>query len=114
MLIPVNTPTSDHRGPVFHCSSHHRPSAASPKVGANILQVVSAIVPSNKMTVERSGGGGASPLGCDVSIYRSNCNASRRSWQHSKVLTPITRPPHINYHKFLAGDILPTYYAKTK
>lgn len=63
-MIPIVTPMSDHIGPVSQLVSAHSPKAVSPKVGTNILHVVSSIVASNKTTVVRSGGLGV-PL--DVS-----------------------------------------------
>jgi hypothetical protein len=55
MAQPVNTPTSDHNGPVLQLVSAHSPRAAKPSVGTNILHVVSAIVANIKTTGDLSG-----------------------------------------------------------
>src|SRR5690348_12233765 len=61
---PVNTPKSDHSGPVPQLVSAQRPSAARPSVGTNILQVVSAMVANIKTTGDVSGAFGVDRTLC--------------------------------------------------
>ncbi len=62
MTTPMVTPAIVNKGLVPKERSPHIPSAVKPRIGINIRQVVSPAMPSNKMTVDRSGGVGLSSL----------------------------------------------------
>src|SRR6476619_569412 len=55
--IPTTSPVRPSHGVVCHRLSAHSPSPVPPSVGTNIRHVVSAMSPSNKMTVEVLVGG---------------------------------------------------------
>ena len=62
MRIPTIIPIIVIIGLVPNVRSTQTPAKVKPMIGINILQVVSPAVPSNKTTVERSGGVGLSSL----------------------------------------------------
>lgn len=69
--VPMIMPRVNSHGHVPNCRSPKKPRLIRPTVGTNIRHVVLAISPSNKMTVERSGGCGEVPVSLDDAlIYR--------------------------------------------
>ncbi len=66
------------QGNVPYVLSIHTPRSNRPITGTNILQVVSAMVPSNKTTVEFFGGLGV-PLGMSFGALMYTTYSSRQS-----------------------------------
>lgn len=62
MMTPTIIPAIVRNGLVFNVRSAHTPATARPTIGINIRQVVSPATPSNKTTVDLSGGVGLSSL----------------------------------------------------
>ena len=87
MAMPIARPPMLHHGCVCHWLSAHKPSAVPPKVGTNILHVVSAIVPSNKITVEVVSGGFGLP-DAESSVVLMYTNYSTRNQRKTLYAAP--------------------------
>ncbi len=62
IATPITIPMIVPIGLLLNALSAQTPNSTAPMIGTNILQVVSAAMPNNKMTVDLSGGVGVSPL----------------------------------------------------
>ena len=72
-MHPIITPMMARIGEVCVRLSSHIPAKANTTTGPNMRQVVSAISPSNKSTVECFGGAGAPPCESpDVLMYNNS------------------------------------------